>query len=667
MTQRIGEEAIEDLIGFVDDAIDQILAREDEAEFFAWVRAEAPRRFEEDFACLPGEQAVRATVFEIARELWNKIPLPGSGYRIRSLPRPERNDRCPCGSGQKHKRCCGAAFGGRLAISFTTEDGWAAVLLRRPLEEVAQASAEGRVPRALAPKIAEDLLEMDAPQVALALLAPLFKEPELLTVRDAPAIEPLIDTLDALGLHEEKERLIERLRLTLPPPLLLTLWENVGPSFAAQGETRRAWLAAEQIRRADPDSPVLGGMEVMLLLEENRLTEAADRARDALRRHQRSPGLSRESLALLRTTAADPAAGRRELLLGDMRESVDSLENLLSDLADRPIRPYAVRAEDEAEDENVAGLLLAPDDLGMIDDQWMAATIGVEWETPEEAEEDGEPEGEEGGEPEVDEEDEDEDDDDEEEEEEEEVTWFDEEMWASDQANPWLAWLGRTPQAFDSLLVLSNLATGALMLAGREPALRETLLVPLVARGLAILDASLSGAPQVTALPGGLEANLPALELLDISARLSGPDLDVKALERLLKLDPEDSLNVRGELSVTYLKAGELQKTLDLAACYTGDEGSSFLAFAEVIALHRLQRTEEAFAALDDAIRDYPYIAVMIATAASLSTISEALITLWRSEEELWSRLQQWLEEREPGEVDGLLGGIVAPGGGDSV
>lgn len=642
MTQRIGEEALEDLIGFVEDAIDQILLREDENEFLAWVRAEAPRRFEEDFARLSGEQAVRATVFEIARELWNKVPLPGFGYRIRPIPSPERNDRCPCGSGQKHKRCCGAASGARLVMPLTVEDGWRFVLLRRPPEEVARISSEGLVPRAFVPRMADHFLEIEEPEAALALLEPFFEEPERLTERDAPAVEALIDAYDALELHDRKEKAIARLRAALPPPLRLVLWESLGPSFAAQGETGRARDAAEQIRRVDPDSPVLGGMEVMLLLEENRLTEAADRARDALRRHQRNPGLSREALALLRETAADPAAGRRQMLLGDMRESVDSLEKLVSDLEARPIRPYAMRTEE------FVGWLLAPDDLAMIEDQWVAATIGVEWERPEEPDEEGEPEGEAGDDLEQDEEDggiwnfvSDEED---------EVGWFDEEMWASDRTNPWLAWLGWTPQAFDSLLVLSNLATGALMLARREPALRETLLAPLVARGLAILDASLAGAPQVTALPGGLDANVPALDLLDISARLSEPDLDIKALERLLDLDPEDSLNVRDELALAYLRAGEPRKTLDLAAFYTGDEDTPYLAFAKVIALHRLQRTDEALAALDNALSDYPDTAYLIATAEPASMIPDPLFTMWRSEEELWPRLRRWLEEQPPEE-----------------
>jgi tetratricopeptide (TPR) repeat protein len=557
MTQRIGEEAIEDLIGFVEEAIDQILLREDETEFFAWVRAEAPRRFEEDFARLPGEQAVRATVFGIAREIWNKVPLPGAGYRVRSIPRAERNDRCPCGSGQKHKRCCGATSGGRLAMPLTVEDGWHFVLLRRPPEEVARISSEGLVPRAFIPSLADHFLEIDEPEAALALLEPFFEEPERLTERDALAVEALIDAYDALELHDRKGKAIERLGVALPPPLRLVLWESLSPSLAARGETGGTWEAG----------------------------------------------------------------------LGDMRETVDSLEKLLRDLADRPIRPYAVLAED------FVGLLLTPDEVAMIEHQWMAATIDVEWERPEEAEEDGDG-------LEMDEDD--------------EVTWFDEEMWASDQV--WPAWLERTPQAFDSLLVLSNLATGALILAQKEPALRETLLVPLVARGLAILDASLAGAPQVTALPGDLKANVPALELLDISARLSQPALDIKALERLLALDPADSLEVRGELAVTYLEAGEPQKTLDLAAFYTGDKETSFLTFARVIALHQLHRAEEAFAVLDEALSDYPYTAFMVATAAPLSTISEVLTALCRSEEELWRRLQKWLEEREPGELNGLIG-----------
>lgn len=35
-------------------------------------------------------------------------PLPPPVEPIRSEEKPERNDPCPCGSGKKFKKCCGA-------------------------------------------------------------------------------------------------------------------------------------------------------------------------------------------------------------------------------------------------------------------------------------------------------------------------------------------------------------------------------------------------------------------------------------------------------------------------------------------------------------------------------------------------------------------------------
>ena len=82
---------------------------------------------------------------------------------------------------------------------------------------------------------------------------------------------------------------------------------------------------------------------------------------------------------------------------------------------------------------------------------------------------------------------------------------------------------------------------------------------------------------------------------------------------------------------------------------------SSVNAFAKVIALHRLQCTEEALAALDDALSDYPDTAFLIANT-SPADVLDLLPTLWRKEEELWLRLRQWSEEQAPEKVDWLIG-----------
>ncbi|HKH43267.1 MAG TPA: SEC-C domain-containing protein [Thermoanaerobaculia bacterium] len=659
MTERSIQEAEDalalELLAFIQEAIAQILREEDEGAFLAWVRAEAPRRLPGLFADLPNEQAARAVAFEMGWEIWNKVPLPGAGYRTRPIPRPERNALCPCGSGLKHKKCCGAVAGGRLELPLNAEDAWALVLGQTSEAEVAQLSADRRVPRGLIPGIALRLAGMGGAEVALSLLEPLFEEPGRLEERDAPAIEALIEVYDELGLDESKERAIARLNETLRPALRIVLWESLAQSFTAQGEVDRAWEAVEHVRRADPDSPVLGTVEVILLLGDHRLAEAAERAKDALQRHRRRPGLTDEALALLQETADDPAASRRRLLLDEFLPSVERFEKLLAAHAARPIRPYTIRAEEETPG---AGRLIAPEDLAQVEDGWVAVldveeADDLDWD--EEEDDDELPVWE--AENEDDEEDEDEEDWEEDDDDGEvwdfdasdsgdgEEDWQDEaeEMWDPEEADGWLTFLEENPQAFDSLLVLSDLALRASSLADlRDGSLREGLVRPLVTRGVAILDASLATAPRVI-LPADLEENVSALEILEASASLSKePVPEIAPLERLLELDPEDNLLARSQLGTAYLWAGEPQKTLDLAARFPEEEDPC-LSLAKVIALRRLGRQEESLEVLDELLDRFPLI--IAALALSSSRIPDGLLELWQNDEELWRALSERLAE----------------------
>ncbi|HYU31717.1 MAG TPA: SEC-C metal-binding domain-containing protein [Thermoanaerobaculia bacterium] len=646
MTDRIedAEDALaEELMLFIEDAIEQILDEEDDGRFFAWMQAEAPRRLPGLFADLPNEQAARAISFEMGREIWNLVPLPGSGYRPRTIPRPERNAPCPCGSGQKYKKCCGAVSGGRIELPFQAEDAWALVLAGSPEAEVAQLSAERRVPRVLIPGIADRLVVNGEPEVALSLLEPFFEQAERLDERDAAAVEALVDAYDLLDLEESKERAIARLDSTLPPSLRLVLWETLARSFTARGDTERAWEAAQRVRRSDPDSPVLGPVEVLLLLGSDRLEEASERAKEALKRHRSHPGLSDEALALLEETAESPAASQRRLMLAELLPSVERLERLLANLSERPVRAYAVSTEGERPG---TGRLLPPEELRAVDAGWVEAglpdleDLGDDaWDEEDEEDDEKEDGDEEGVEWELDDEESDWDEDD------AEYDGWDEEIeevWMAGEADPWLIYLEEVPDALDSLFVLSDLVDRAAELAIRRyPRLHETLVRPLVIRGMAILDASLAAAPQV-ALPGDLEENYPALEILEESASLSGePVPDREPLERLLQLDPEDTLNVRSDLGTSYLWAGEPQKTLDLAARFPGDEEPG-LAFARVAALHRLQRQEEALAALDEAVERFPRIGAGIVLGSA--RVPDPLIELWDNDEELFQELKKRMD-----------------------
>jgi hypothetical protein len=676
MTQESIQEAEDtlalELFSFIQEAIGQILREEDETEFLAWVRAEAPRRLPGLFADLPNEQAARAVAFELGTEIWNKVPLPGAGYRPRPIPRPERNAPCPCGSGLKHKKCCGAVSIGHIELPLQAEDAWALVLAQTSEAEVAQLSGERRVPRALLPGVALRLIEMGGAEIALSLLEPLFDEPGRLEERDVPAIEALIEAYDELGLHESKEQMIARLSTTLRPALRIALWEILAQSFTSQGNAARAWQAAEELRGLDPDNPVLGSLETILLLGENRLAEASERAQDALQRHRRRPGLSDEALELLQQTVDDPTGSRRRLLLDELLPTVERFEKLLAAQADRPVRPYTVQVDDERPE---VGSLVIPEDLLSVDKGWVDASLGaldweeggegeeVEWEIGEDDEDEWEEDGDED-----DEEDEDSIDaeglaaeqaeadewdldsaddeggldwmDDEEDEEAEAI----EEMWSVEGAEGWLSFLEETPQAFDSLLVLADLIRNSNALADlRDGSLRERLIRPLVQRGVAILDASLAAAPSKVLLPADLEENVFALEILQAAALATGaPFPDVQPMERILELDPEDHQEVRLPLALTYLAAGEPQKTLDLVDRFRHKE-LLFLGFAEVLALRRLDRKDEALALLDQLVENVPGIATAI--ALSSPSAPQALLEMWQNDEELWQELAKRMGE----------------------
>ena len=654
MTERQIEEAEEalalELMAFLQKAVAQILQQEDENEFLAWVRAEAPRSLPGLFADLPNEQAARSIAFEMGREIWNKIPLPGAGYRTRPIPRPERNEPCPCGSGQKHKKCCGAVAGHRLELPFEAEDAWTLVLAQIPQAEAAQLVGEKRIPRALLPGIAERLIDFGAAEAALALLEPLFEEPEHLDERDAPALEVLIEAYDELGLAESRERAMARLDGALRPPLRLVLWETLARSFMAEGDDGRAWEMVERVLRVDPESPVIAWVQVVLLLGENRLQEAGERAREALSWSRTRSSLSEDGLAWLQDAADDPAASRRRLVLDDLLPSVERLQKLLANIASRPIRPYDVRTDWSPD----VGRLLRPLDLELVEEGWVEETIldpaappigdEADWDDEEDWEDD-----------------EDEDDEDEEldyeldefgeawdlddagDEDDEDLEDPDDEELTPEAIEVWLRYLETSQASFDSLLVLSDVIDRISPLVTRRDAtLRDEILGPVIRRGVAILDASLAAAPQVI-LPADLEENRPALEVLLASAFLltDEPVPELEPLERLLRLDPEDRLAARSDLGTVYLWRREPQKTLDLAARFPNDE-EPYLSFAKVIALRQLQRHEESLDALDDALERYPMTAEEI--AESSPRVPEALLEIWEEDEELDRELRERLQ-----------------------
>jgi tetratricopeptide (TPR) repeat protein len=480
------EEAFEGFEGFLREAVAQALAVQDGAAFLEWMQSEAPMRAPEMFAELPDEQARRRVAAELGRMLWNALPLPANGYRPRPLPRPERNDPCPCGSGRKYKRCC--AGWSDAAPSLDPELIWLLVLQALSQEEVEALGESGRMPRALAGELATTLLDDGEAMKALALVRPLFERPERLAARDErdeAALNALLEAYDELELFEEKQRAIDRLSRQLAPGLRAVLWEHLVRSHAFEGEMEEAWAALEKARRDDPESSALGPLEVSLLLAEGRTREAGERARffrDRFRRHPEA--ISEAGLEFLDKVARDPEAAQLELSLGrNVAFALLELRDRLAE-AEPPATVYGIEA---LADDPQAGRLVTPESLLKVERAFQDVfdpmlLVLPDFEGEQDEEEDLDP-------------------------------------WDELQADRWLFFLNHTMEALDSLAVLVDVADAVAELVTDYLApLETTLLKPLLERGLTILDRSLAARPEIVRLPQEEEGNASALALLLMAA-----------------------------------------------------------------------------------------------------------------------------------------------------
>jgi tetratricopeptide (TPR) repeat protein len=612
-----GSEAEEEMALFLADAVGEILLTEDSGAFLAWMRAEAPGLLPVTLAEMESDAARRAFVTEMGRAIWNAVPLPGRGFRTRPLPRPERNEPCPCGSGAKYKKCCGIVGSDIPFRELDPEFVWTVAAERLPLERIEELAAGGKIPRASVGDVATRFLDAGNADAALALVAPLFEhEPERLDERDAAALDVLLEAYGELGLVAEREDAIEYLNERLRPALRAVLWENVTRQSLAEGDVESAREAFERARRDDPESPALGPLEVTLLMAEENLDEAGERARFWLERARRQ-GLSLPEgpAQFLQLAAEDPRAAWREMVYGDQLPLVQRLERLIAAAAERPIEPYGIVEEDGPE----VARLEAPAEFEEMEDGWLAVYLPMS--SPEEPPQS---------------------------EEEEEEAWEDDDLWEEETAEEWLSFLEEHPRAFDSLLVLQGVAEAVEALEEElQPETARSLLAPALDRAVAILDRTLADRPEVR-LPWAVEGNELVLEMLawrsDLARQLGDTERGMEMLERLRVLDPEDHHDARVHLARELLLAGQTERALEMSE----DPDNAPLSFTKALALHRLGRRDEALAALEEAADWYPEFASHLTAQLEEAPEENSFFEAWQEAPELVDWLRGRFGEEDP-------------------
>ena len=599
---------------------------EDMAGLEDYLAAELPRTM--DPAPPASDPRMRALVAHVTWVIWNAAPLPSAGFRPRPARTPERNEPCPCGSGAKFKKCCGAFS--QDVPSIPADAVWetlAAEIEAGPAERLLETA--GLPPGALAP-LARRLADLGRAPRALELLRKSLAGAGKLDDRYLDAVVLEVDLeLDEQGLEATLGRALKRVE-GLSPALRGAVVERLVPGVADSGDLDRAWALLRQVQRETPESPGIAHLEVMLCLVEGALSRAADRARFWLawmrRRGLTAAEEMKEAVEFLELAARDPEAARAELEQVEPAPPpcLKELQALVAGLGARPIRAYGVQGGFDG-----AVLAVPPEGVAPIEAKWAKAwpvdkplLVGLDVDPPPEL---------------------------------------------FSKPDRWLGLLRRHPEAFDSLDVLDDLALAAAPLAqALDPALDATLLAPLLERACAIVRASLPAGS--SRMPWGFLANRPALRLVQQAAvrldRLERAGEAASLFEWMLEINPNDNHGNRAWLVNHRLRAGHDEGALEVALEHE-DGALVDLTYGKALALWRLGRQAEAAEALRAAVADSPRVRRALLAPAMEQPECGAYGVEVGGEEEAWLYREEmrkaWLEA--PGAID-LLASVPGEAGG---
>jgi len=604
----------------LEDAVTNILTHEDPGQFMNWIRLHfhqydiSPQQlFSQD------DGMVTAMALTFGRAIWNAVPLPGNHYRAKPLPVPGRNERCPCGSGRKYKQCCG-----ELPPLPPLEDVamWPLVLDRQPAKTINQLIATKRIPTAVLLEMADDAWNLGEVKRAVKYIQPLFDAPITKTdeIHDY-ALNCLFNYYDDLGQKTKKRALINRIIETVPrSPVRSGAWQRLATMRIDQGDVDGAWDAFQHAQRDDPNATGVAVLEVQLLMATNETELAQERAQFWVKQMERLGFEPDESpLDFLHAVAADPIQAMAGVGLDVAGDAGSRLQDWLEAVESRPVPRYTVsdphnNSIEDTVDTVRAQLRKLDIDQETISQQPAQTELDLFDDDSRDIEPEDEPETQLLNPPakllEI------------------EAIWSNtfplekpfsvhdeahgiDDVWEPFEEDAWMEILEAHPEAFDSLDILDDLASALFQHEQYTSTwLDQLLLGPILLRAEAIIQNALQdqNAPRLSWL---YVQNRPALRCLSRLAglhyRVGHQNDEMRVINLLLRLNPNDNHGFRSILMDQLLRQGKDQEALALANDYPDDMHAELL-YGKVLALYRLGELNEAQAALKQAMARLPKI-----------------------------------------------------------
>lgn len=568
-------------------ALRNILRTPSREEFLTWARDSLPLLASGMFDAIPEYDRSRAAYW-LGVNIWNVAPLPDNDYKPRPLERPGRNDICPCGSGKKHKHCCL-----QLPVFDPLPSDLFWPLLGDILseKELVRLSKENKLPPEAIGAIAyESYDEGNFPRV-IKLLEPLFSDNGVrLTRHDSGLLDMLCDAYTYHYQTDKKKRaLLERISQHREPVIRAEAWQRIASSRHDSGDSSGAHEALANAMQADPNNPTHSLLELVLLVADNQIELARQRAGFWVRKLERFEHEYPEIVETLRKAKNDPTSALQQTLRPDNDDRISRLIEWIENNADRPVPHYEVIPLDHPEEDSDSdefeldleddepdhpyndpmqnAVCLEPSsEILTLEAAWSGCTpVGKPFST-------------------------------------QYASMSDEDVWDNPVDDAWLEFLNDHPEAIDSLDILDDI----LILVYTHPA-NETPFGPLQNMGPLLARAHdiilKANVPAEKNLPWLLPENRPALRLLSHLIHLLESKDETgseKLMEEYLALNPSDNHGFRTILINSYLKSGRNEDALALAKKYPEDMFAEIM-YGKVLACYRLGQMMEAKAALKNA------------------------------------------------------------------
>lgn len=530
----------------------------DPVNFLNWIAAHGPSLAPAVTQQVdPASGSVSLFFRALGVQIYNHTPTPDHDFALHPLPKPERNQPCPCGSGKKYKHCCSqleihqSPLADFNMLYYTLECAPKNMLATLPTSKVNN--------DALA-DVAEQWREEGKMDRVLALLEPWFKPTVTLGKRHRWLFDILMDVYLDVDKPLKRKRLLQRACEADDKQLRSDAWQRRASIDMDAGDTASAWKSFSIAQQLDPNAPSLAVLELTLLCAEGKFDQAKARAVFWLARFKRSADVTPEFLDLLAQCTQDPRAALRAAASTDdpQPQALQELNRLLNSAP-------AIAAHYHLDIHNDEAMLQPEKALATLERQWAAKAQSTKPE----------------------------------------LTIFsndDFDFW--NRAEGWLPLLQSKPLLWNSFDVLDDLAMGAdtILNAGGMQEHWFDFFSALLDRAADLLDAQLADHPSTTRLPWLFMENRPALRLLAHKVSLleftEGLNQNfIQHAERLLRLNPNDNHGFRAQLTTAYIANNQLEQAILLAAHYE-DDAMCPVPLNHVLALYLNNQHAEALARL---------------------------------------------------------------------